>query len=347
MNLNPSLPLLTIGILSWNRLHYLRATLESAKRCIQYPNIQWIVVDNLSEEPGLTEYLKNQTWVDELVFLKSDHVTAMNEIVARARGEVLLLWPDDIQFIVEGDWMIDCMEILLQNEWVGSMSLNCLRRETIKNWTNLAPNWSQIRPMIGDIKWLGKKFRVPRRLSSARGFSFRTYGWKTVGVIGSGIPSLTRTEVWKQLGPWKATDLTNINDSSGGGETEMLQRWRRSSLPLQLASPILPVAADIINDTLGSKAKIRKNKRYGVYTPPTEGDFYYRIVDQTSLDANRSIPFSFEELVQPIGFNLPLDAHGNLRKAGINLSVVSEINPEQSLRHNSEKVDPPSSGSPK
>jgi hypothetical protein len=321
-----SYPLLTIGVLSWNRFHYLRATLESARRCIQYPNIQWIVVDNISEEIGLAEYLKSQTWVDELVFLKSDHVTAMNEVLARARGELLLMWPDDMQFIVEGDWMVDCVEVLLQNKWIGSMGLNCQRRKTIETTLN-TPTWRQIRQILSEFKWFGKNFRVPRRLSSARGFDLCTYGWNADGVVGSGIPSLTRTSIWKQLGPWKATSSTNINDSSGGGETEMLQRWRRSGLPLQRATPILPVAADIINDTLGSKAKVRNNRRYGVYTPPTSGDFYYQIINQTNLNTQRALPIPFEELVQPIGFELPLDAHGNLLKEGINLSVVSEVNP--------------------
>lgn len=321
-----SLPLLTIGILSWNRLHYLRATLESAKRCIHYPQIQWIVIDNFSEEIGLAEYLKSLAWIDELVFLKSDHVTAMNEVVKRARGEVLLMWPDDMQFIVKGDWMIDCVEILTQNEWIGSLGLNCQRRKTIQDTLN-TPIWRQIRPTLSELKWFGKNFRIPRQLKSSNGYGFRTYGWNADGIVGSGIPSLTRTQVWKQLGPWKTTQSTELNDSSGGGETEMLQRWRRSGLPWQRATPILPVAADIINDTLGSKAKIRKNKRYGVYTPPTQGEFYYQIIEQTRVEINRPFPIPFEELVQPIGFELPLDAEGNLRKMGINQSIVSEITP--------------------
>lgn len=326
MNTNTSSPLLTIGILSWNRLYYLQATLESARRCIQYPNIQWIVLDNCSTEPGLADYLKSLPWLDDLVFLKSDHVTAMNAIVSRARGETLLIWPDDVQFIVSGDWMADCVEILLQNEWVGSLGLNCQRRKTIKN-TFSTPIWRQVRPMLSELKWFGRKFRVPRTVSSTRGFTFRTYGWKEDGVIGSGIPSLTRTCVWKQLGPWKAPGSTGLNDSSGGGETEMLQRWRRSGLSWQRATPILPVAADIINDTLGSKAKVRRNVRYGNYTPPTNGDFYYQIINQTSVDAQRALPIPFEEIVQPIGFDLPVDVHGNLLKEGINLSIASEINP--------------------
>jgi hypothetical protein len=321
-----NLPLLTIGVLSWNRLHYLRATLESARRCIQYPNLQWIVVDNVSEEPGLADYLKSCDWIDELIFLRSDHVTAMNEIIARARGEAVLLWPDDMQFIVAGDWMTDCLEILRQNEWIGSVGLNCLRRTTLEKTFN-APVWRQIRPVLTEFKWFGTKFRVPSQVSSTRGFTLRTFGWNEDGIVQSGIPSLTRTSVWKALGPWKAPGATSLNDSSGGGELEMLARWRNSGLPLQRAITVLPVAADILTDPLGTKAKVRKNVRYGLYAPPPEGTFYYEILPQPKAEAqlHGSLPLAFEEFVQPLGFNLPLDGQGNLLKTGLNPEIVQEI----------------------
>ena len=93
-------PLVTIGVLSWNRFHYLRATIESARRCIQYPNIEWIVSDNESEEPGLREYLESLNWIDHKIFKRQTHADAMNQIVAMAKGEYLILWPEDIQFTV-------------------------------------------------------------------------------------------------------------------------------------------------------------------------------------------------------------------------------------------------------
>ena len=48
-----SAPLVTIGVVSYNRLHYLRALMESARECAQYPRVQWILVDGNSVEPGL------------------------------------------------------------------------------------------------------------------------------------------------------------------------------------------------------------------------------------------------------------------------------------------------------
>lgn len=322
------LPLLTIGVLSWNRLHYLRATLESAHRCIQYPNIQWIVLDNYSQETGLSEYLKGLTWVDELIFMQSSHVSAMNEILRRAKGDVLLMWPEDIQFVVEGDWMKDCVELLMNNHWIGSMGLNFQRRLTIERVWKYQPIRSRIKETWDEIKHYGTGYRFPKKISSTSGFQIQTYGRKEDGIIGSGIASLTRTDLWRELGPWKRNENDqNIVDSSGGGETEMLNRWKKTRIPLQRAIPILPVSADIITDSLGTKAKVRGNKRYGEYASPVDGDYYYRIRRQQDVEylLRRDIPVSFEEFVEPVGYNLPLDEQGNLIKSGLNVSIVSPI----------------------
>lgn len=322
-----NLPLLTIGVLSWNRLHYLRATLESARRCIKYPNIQWIVVDNCSTEIGLTDYLKGLPWVDDLVFMKSDHITAMNEIILRARGEVVLIWPDDMQFIVEGDWMIDCVEILMKNPSLGSMSISGLRRLTLKEiWGKKLLTLKDIRIIWNEIKRFGLNFRFQKRIESSRGFPVLTYGWKEDGIVGSGIPTLSRIDVWKTLGPWKSKPDSNINDSSQGGETEMLERWLRSRIPWQRSLTILPLSADILTDPAGTKAKVRGNKRYGVYAPPKQ-DYYYQIYRQDEKEdvLKRDIPVHFEDFVKPVGFKLPLDENGDLLKTGINLTIFTQI----------------------
>lgn len=331
-NLDPRHPLVTVGIISCNRLHYLRATLESAHRCIQYPRIQWIVVDNASVEPGLRDYLEQLDWIDELILRdqrspQTEHVAAMNEIVARARGDIVLIWPDDMQFIVEGDWMTDCVEILMAHPWIGSMGLNFLRHTTIQRlWT--WRRWLNRRGWTREIKRHGFAFRRQQVVRSSRGFAVRTYGWTYPGIIGSGIPSLTRTEVWHTLGPWKAPGARpGLVDSSGGGETDMLQRYEDSDLVLQRALPILAVAADIVTDPTGTKAKVRGNKRYGPYWPPPEGTFYYHIYKQQDVQhlVSRGMPVPFEEMVKSLGYSLPFDSAGNLLKSSVNTSVVSDL----------------------
>lgn len=320
------LPLLTVGILSWNRLKYLRATLESAKRCIQYPHIEWIVIDNFSTEEGLREYLESLNWIDHLVFLKSSHVEAMNEIIARAKGELLLLWPEDIQFIVEGDWMLDCAEILLVHPWIGSVVLVPLRKLMIrKNWS--LRRFFKWREFAHDFRKYGLSFRRQKIISSSRGFNFRSYGWVTDGIAGAGIVSLSRTQMWKDLGCWRMSNRIDFLDSSLGGETDMLIRYRKSKVLLQRIQAVLPVAADIIDDSIGVKAKIRNNIRYGVYMNPPEGKFYYKIYNQNDVwqFSKNKMPLPFEEFVKPIGYKLPIDNKGNLLKTGINESIVTPI----------------------
>ena len=95
------------------------------------------------------------------------------------------------------------------------------------------------------------------------------------GVIASGIPSLTRRTAWKALGPWKTSDpsQTNLIDSSLGVEDDMIARFQASGHAWPQAMLMRPVAADILNGALGCKAKVRKGRRYGRYTPPVAGDF--------------------------------------------------------------------------
>ena len=127
-------PKITIAIISCNRLHYLKATVESARQCIRYPNLEWIIDDDASTEPGLREYVESLDWVDHKLFRKRTHADAMNTIVDLANGEAILLWTDDKQFIVSGDWMLDIAELLFNTKSLGSVGLECLRRPTYKRF---------------------------------------------------------------------------------------------------------------------------------------------------------------------------------------------------------------------
>jgi hypothetical protein len=319
-------PKVTLSFISYNRLHYLRATLESARECIQYPNLEWIVSDGASREPGLREYLDSLDWVDHKL-QHTSHPQAMNQIVEKTTGEFLLIWPEDVQFTVRGDWMKDIVEIMSQNKWIGSTWLDYARRKTIEAFFNPSL-WANKRRLLDEFVHLRGKVRRAKILSSSRGFRVRTLGWVESGIVGSGIPSLTRTNVWRTLGPWRtASELkTKMTDSSLGAEDDMLDRFYESRLPLQRATPLVPVAADIITDSTGCKAKVRGKYRYGVYFPPPSGRYYYRIRDLSELLPHDSdLPTNFTDGVEPIGFKLPFDANGDRLKSAINKSVVFDL----------------------
>lgn len=315
-----STPRLTVAVLSWNRLFYLRATLESARRCLRLPGIEWIVSDNNSVETGLRDYVESLDWVQHKWFTTQTHAAAMNEIVARASGDYVLIWPEDVQFVVEGDWLAPLLQTLDRNPWIGSVGLNFLRHKTLRRLLGPA-GLRDAGPIAGDLK--RGRLRLPRPVDG-----LRTFGWRLPGVVASGIPSLTRRDAWKSLGPWKTSDPTQANliDSSLGAEDDMIARFQASGRAWHQATLMKPVAADIINDALGCKAKIRKGRRYGRYTPPVDGDFYYEIRPEAELPGHEEgYPLSFEKFVRPIGFQLPLDAQGDMLKTSIDTSIVSDV----------------------
>lgn len=328
-------PLVTIGVISWNRLNYLRATLESARCCIQYPNLEWIVSDNESEEHGLKEYLQSCSWVTHRIFKRQTHADAMNQIVEMASGEYLILWPEDVQFTIHGDWLVDLVEILGKNHWIGSVGLDYQRRVTLEKLYH-ARWWRNRGRVIDECLRYGVHFRRQRLLRSSRDFGIRTNGWIWPGICGSGIPSLTRTQVWRDLGPWRINKTYDFSivDSSLGAEDDMVLRFYTSYRPLQTAFLLTPVAADIITDPTGCKAKVRGRHRYGVYMPPPDGLFYYRIRDmQEFTEHSGDMPIDFTTGVQPIGFSIPLDANGDRLKSSINLSVVYDMHQKTEVKY--------------
>ena len=331
----PTWPKVTVAILSWNRMHYLRAALESARRCIRYPNLEWMVSDNESGEPGLSEYLESQDGIQQKLVKRQSHAEAMNEIVEKAQGEYLILWLEDVQFVVEGDWLGHMVEILQRHPEIGSVTLDALRRSTLQNL--LKPtSWRDGPRMARELYWYRGNYRRERDCASSRGFKMRTCGWRNCGICPSGIPSLTRTDVWKRIGPWSRAKAgaTNLVDSSAGAEDNMLAAFFRSKLPLQAALPWLPVAADIVTDPLGCKAKVRGTRRYGVYMPAQSSDgLYYEIRRQEDIPLLPDRPLSFMELVRPIGFSIPTDAQGERLKFPINTSVVFDLSAQREVKY--------------
>jgi glycosyltransferase involved in cell wall biosynthesis len=309
-------PLVTIGVVSFNRLHYLRALMESARECVRYPRVQWIVVDGNSVEPGLREYVESLDFVDEKVFRACTHAEAMNEIVDRARGECLMMLPEDVQFVRRGEWLRDLAEIALRPE-VGHVQFDAQRRLTLRRY------FGRARFRSVELPWP----RRYRRLRSTGGELFLGFGDRREPIGGAGIVTFVKTELRRRLGPWRVRpERASMEDSGLGAETDMIERWRASGLRLEAFMIRTPIVADVVTDPRGTKARVRfGDRRYGRYAPPPEPPFYYRIWEEDELarfaDA-RPAP-AFEDFVVPRGFELPLDEGGNMLKT----NVISEDEP--------------------
>lgn len=322
MNASANEPRVTLGFVSCERLNYLKATLEFARECIQYPNLEWIVDDDASEEPGLQEYVRGCDWIQHKIFHRRTHAEAMNRMVEMATGEFILIWPEDVQFITRGPWLRDLVGILRDNPDIGGVCLDAQRLCTLERifWPGRMERLSRLRAEVRRFGWRG--IRRQRKIVAADGFTLWTYGAVGDGVVGSGIPSLMRTSIWRELGPWRAVKPdAQIQDSSLGAEDDMLARVRKKGLRLQLAIAQIPLAADIINDTVGCKAKFRKGIRHGAYAPPPGGGAYYyaiRSFEERQRMAKPDRPLSFSECVEPLGFEIPKDSRGDRMKASFN-----------------------------
>jgi len=306
-------PLVTIGVVSYNRLHYLRARMESARECVSYPRVQWIVVDGYSVEPGLREYVEELDFVQHKVFADCTHAEAMNRILELAQGECLMILPEDVQFVVRGPWLADMVELAREHPSVGHLQFDAQRRKTLRRHFSD----SQARVRGRRLPWR----RRARRLTTSSGGVFLGYGHEREPVGGAGIVTFCRTEIRRRLGPWHARpEGAALDDSSLGAEAEMIRRYRDSGLRLEAFLMRYPAVADIVTDPRGTKARIRLgNRRYGLYRPPPGGDLYYRIWDESELarfDRVEPAP-GFEDFVEPLGFELPLDEHGDLLKVSV------------------------------
>jgi glycosyltransferase involved in cell wall biosynthesis len=300
----------TIGVISYNRLHYLRVLLESLRLCAEYPRLEWIVIDGASVEPGCRAYLESLTFLNRFESVPCTHADAMNAIVEYAHGDFLLLLPEDIQFIARGRWLDDLVEIA-GTPGVGHVTFDAQRRVTLARRL-------QGRRGALTVPLPRRRYRV---LTASSGANFLYWGSAVPGVISSGIMTFGRTDIWRRLGPWRAREGSTVGrDSSLGAEADMALRYRASGWELESLVLQVPVAADIITDPRGTKARVRVgNRRYGRYAPPPSPPFFYRVkgLDELRAAFPGPTPAPFEDIVEPLGFELPVDADGQLLKASI------------------------------
>jgi glycosyltransferase involved in cell wall biosynthesis len=304
-------PKVTLGIIGCNRLHYFRALIESARACIDYPNLEWVVIDNASVEAGMQAYLDSLDFVDHRIVREKrnparEHIDAMNTLLERCSSDYVAIIPDDVQFILKGAWLADVVELLRDNPGVGSITLDAQRRNTVTE-------------IFGPHKRsLFRRTPQRTRYRTSSGREFLGYGDSKVGIQPAGITSLTRKAVWDQLGPWNVTGDQQQGDSTGGGEDDMHSRFHRSGMHLERILPRIPMAARIVTPPGNTTAYVRGNRRYSHYMPPQDGPFYYQLRAEAEV-----LPFledapsvAIDDLAHPIGFEFAYDAQGRFIKPG-------------------------------
>jgi len=294
---------------------------------VTYPNCEWIVVDNASTESGLKDYLKSEKLIDKLILRdkrspSTEHMDALNIITEQANGDFIVILSDDVQFIRK-NWEQSLINVLLQDESITSVSLSALRRVTI-NKLFLDFTLRKFLFMARDLKYF-KKVRFQKKIKINQEL-FHSFGYMRDPIDGVGMQVFSRLKLWRGLGKWEAELKFNPHDSSSGGEENMLKRALREGISGHMITPHYPVLATIVTDSIGLNARVRGEYRYGEYFPPPSGCLYYEIL-QGPIDqfVKVNIPLNFEDIVRPLGYELPLDKKGSLIKEGVNMSIRNSV----------------------
>jgi len=301
----------TFGIVSCNRLFYLKSCVESLIDTTRdYSNKELIVVDNASIEPGISEYLDDLESRGITVIKKlernpaNEFAIGLNTIISKATGDYICMLQGDMQFVLD-DWLNDVISFYDKNlDVVGSFMLDAQRNITHKSH---------------------KIYRFPddRCPTFSRNTFFADISRDP---ISPAADTLYSRQVIEQIAPWHEKNLNH----EGGMDSENEMRAKVNKLISSGKIPryvtalsAVPQSVAIYTDPRGTQGRVRGNKRYGSYwqAKDSTGWKYYDYID--ILDYDQSRPNSIEIVAKPIGFNKMLDANGNWLK--------NPIRPETSI----------------
>lgn len=113
-----SRPLVTIIIPTRNQVDLLRRCLTSVEALTQYENYQFLIVDNLSDEPESVGYLRelSRRGIRVLKYAKPFNYSAINNFaVAQAEGELICFLNNDMEAMT-GEWLEEMVSHALRPE---------------------------------------------------------------------------------------------------------------------------------------------------------------------------------------------------------------------------------------
>ena len=132
-------PLVTFGFVNCNRLFYLKSCVESAIETTKnYPNKEFIIVDNASKEKGTEEYLLEKEKQGFKVIRQKERnpsnefAIGLNLICKSARGKYIIPLQGDSQFVLNDDWLNEYVNFYEKdvNNQIGCITLDAQRRVT-------------------------------------------------------------------------------------------------------------------------------------------------------------------------------------------------------------------------
>jgi len=304
-------PKISFGFVNCNRLFYLQSSVESLLECSKdYENKEIIVVDNASVEEGTSEYLDSLEERGFKVFRQThrdpsnEYARGLNIIASESTGDFICPLEGDTQFVIDSKWLSHCVKFFQEHyDNIGCMQLDAQRR--VRNMTS--------------------KFAIPPGQENSE-FPI-LFQLDKNPVSGAGSVMYSR-KVLDLIYPW--VEANDSHEGGGDSETKMLAKinniMRENGFNWACAVPIASPSVGIHTDPRGTNARIRGNRRYGVYFAPKDDHRYYKIHEFDELIKRKSsyggAPIPIEDLAISIGWEAPIDETGNWKKNPIRPSTA-------------------------
>ncbi len=142
--------LVSIIILNWNQLAYLKQCVDSLLQNTEYPKFEIIILDNGSVEPGTKEYLKNLPFQVILNSRNLGYAKGNNLAAKYARGEYLLFLNNDT--LAQRNWLSPLLELMEERQDCGVAGSKLLYPDGTIQHIGVAFDWR------GNRRHLYKKY---------------------------------------------------------------------------------------------------------------------------------------------------------------------------------------------
>lgn len=301
---------ITIGIISCNRVKYLKSLIESLK-CLKNSeeevniinNIQVIVVDNASKEEGLVEYLKSEEnkFINKLILRterdwNNDEYHAKNIIIKEATHDVIFFLQDDLSYIGTLEYLVSAYDAFIESDAL-CMDMCGVRNTTVFRKINYNEQYS-----YNGFKYWGTKTDHFQTIGLFKKEVFDECGYYPVG---------------KKFSSWKLKDNDTIQQEDYYSylvKEKFLKTKKTKNITILTHVPLI---ITIWNDPRGCYAFIRDNKRYGHYIEPKdESGLYYKRLNNSKINKLMELrfPSGFTSVAEPLGWKYCKDTKGEQEK---------------------------------
>jgi len=293
----------TIGVISYNRLFYLRSFVKSLMYSLDGMDVELICIDDDSQESGTKEYLEYLDSIGWIVINQNEertsakksglndvaHVSPMTEsfhmMYTQSSGDIILPLQGDCQFIRKG-WLKDVINLYENVDGVKTVLFDAQRKERLNKY-----EFEHV--VINGISY---------HLDKSQHY-----------VSGGGDQALSRGFL-DAMGGWSST-------SSNAENTFVRKAINMYGDQIQRYSLSLPACICIYTDSSGTNARIRDGKVFGDYWA-AQDDLYYEYIDTANYTEIKDRPYSIEEVAKA-SWEFPIDKNGNWKKNPIDVKTCT------------------------